>query len=86
MSNNIVQRLTELSQSMMEGYPPNDGDFTIIDSAIDEIQQLRLTIRVFEQSSQELLEYNNKLKRHLRSTQQIALDFMSRQDEELGLL
>lgn len=117
----ILLRLAELSQSMMEGYPLNDGDFTVIDSAIDKIQQLeadlknirsgfegccntcepigelnnslkvnnnelRLTIRTLEQQNQELLEYNNKLQRHLRIVQRRLLDNLCRQDEELGLL
>ena len=36
----VVKRLLELSQSMMEGYPLNDGDFTDIDEAIMLIERL----------------------------------------------
>jgi hypothetical protein len=41
MSEDITQRLADISQLMMEGQPFNDGDFTDIDAAIDEIERLR---------------------------------------------
>jgi hypothetical protein len=41
MSEDITQRLADISQLMMEGQPFNDGDFTDIDAAIDEINRLR---------------------------------------------
>ena len=41
MSEDITQRLADISQLMMEGQPFNDGDFTDIDAAIDEIKRLR---------------------------------------------
>ena len=39
--NDIIERLTELSDLMMDGRPYNDSDFTDIDEAIDEIKRLR---------------------------------------------
>jgi hypothetical protein len=37
----IIERLTELSDLMMDGRPYNDSDFTDIDEAIVEIKRLR---------------------------------------------
>jgi uncharacterized coiled-coil DUF342 family protein len=37
----IIERLTELSDLMMDGRPYNDSDFTDIDEAIVEIERLR---------------------------------------------
>ena len=37
----IIERLTELSDLMMDGRPYNDSDFTNIDEAIVEIERLR---------------------------------------------
>ena len=37
----IIQRLAELSDLMMNDRPYNDSDFTDIDEAIDEIKRLR---------------------------------------------
>ena len=37
----IIERLTELSNLMMDGRPYNDSDFTDIDEAINEIVRLR---------------------------------------------
>ena len=76
----------KLIQQYRDRFVGSTSEQIVMDACENEIQQLRLTIRVLEQSSQQLLEYNNKLKRHLRRTQEIALDFMCRQDEELGLL
>ena len=41
MSEDITKRLADISEMMMEGQPFNDGDFTDIDEAIDEINRLR---------------------------------------------
>jgi hypothetical protein len=41
MSEDITKRLADISEMMMEGQPFNDGDFTDIDEAINEIERLR---------------------------------------------
>jgi hypothetical protein len=42
----ITKRLADISEMMMEGQPFNDGDFTDIDAAIDEIERLREQLRL----------------------------------------
>ena len=46
MSEDITKRLADISEMMMEGQPFNDGDFTDIDAAIDEIERLREQLRL----------------------------------------
>ncbi len=46
MSEDITKRLADISEMMMEGQPFNDGDFTDIDEAINEIERLRADLKV----------------------------------------
>ena len=41
MTNDIIERLQNLSEAMINGMPLNDGDFLDIECAIDEIKKLR---------------------------------------------
>ena len=56
----IIERLAELSDLMMNDRPYNDSDFTDIDEAIDEIKRLRneLTERIHmcDMRSEKILE------------------------------
>ena len=47
----IIERLTELSDLMMDGRPYNDSDFTNIDEAIVEIERLRKERDEFENNA-----------------------------------
>lgn len=56
----IIERLTELSDLMMNGRPYNDSDFTDIDEAIVEIERLRKEldnrINMCDMRSEKILE------------------------------
>jgi hypothetical protein len=60
----IIERLAELSDLMMNDRPYNDSDFTDIDEAIDEIKRLRneLTERInmCDMRSEKILELTNE--------------------------
>jgi hypothetical protein len=72
MSDDITQRLADISQLMMEGQPFNDGDFTDIDAAIFEIERLRAEVVA--------------LKAQIAGEPPLEgpLDRLSRLDEEVG--
>ena len=55
MSDDITQRLADISQLMMEGQPFNDGDFTDIDEAISEIERLRADLMSYKYQNAELV-------------------------------
>ena len=72
MSEDITKRLADISEMMMEGQPFNDGDFTDIDEAIDEIERLRAEVAALKAQIA-----GNPLP-------ESSLDRLARLDEEVG--
>jgi len=59
----IIQRLAELSDLMMNDRPYNDSDFTDIDEAICEIQRLREQRETYFKAHDELLAQTIELRK-----------------------
>jgi hypothetical protein len=90
----IIERLAELSDLMMNDRPYNDSDFTDIDEAIDEIKRLR---KERDEARREICartaypDRTPQMEAKMRGwncyeAQEQAMKRLSELDEELGLI